>query len=93
MQVRPGTNTQMAPGSLSCTEQPVSTLPFCLAARAVVGANAGRERVSSASPVLDALAPLVLRHGAAPRHSGEHSFPVLQRGKVPRDFYANPSFS
>ena len=32
--------------------------PYCLAARAVVGANAWRERVSSASPVLAAIAPL-----------------------------------
>ena len=66
--------------------------PYCLAARAVVGANAGREHVSSASPVLDALAPLVLRQGATPHHPGENNFPVLQRGKVPRDFYANPHF-
>ena len=57
--------------------------PYCLAARAVVGANAGREHVSSASPVLDALAPLVLRQGATPHHPGENNFPVLQRGKSP----------
>ena len=84
-----GTIAQMAPGDLSCSEQPVSTLPCCL--------RGGRgERMARTSLFCLARSrcrgPLVLRQGAMSHHPEEYNFPVLQRGKVPRDFYANPHF-